>query len=89
MRLLRSNLGRRRTLTAAEHCFQLSALTSDKISQNFSCICGNFPYINLCELTSARFLEIESTRMLASDPAPLAAAESESFEEEAIAIGNS
>jgi hypothetical protein len=66
-----------------------AAYLRHKISQKSSCICGNFPYINLCELTSARFLEIESTRMLASDPAALAAAESESFEEEAIAIGNS
>jgi hypothetical protein len=64
-------------------------LTFDKNSQKSSCICGNFPYIKFCELTPARFLEIESTRMLASDPATLAAAESESFKEEAIAIGNS
>jgi hypothetical protein len=68
---------------------KLPPLTSNQKSQKSSCICGNFPYIKFCELTSARFLEIECTRKLASDPDTLAAAESESFEEEAIAIGNS
>src|ERR1700751_192411 len=64
-------------------------LASDKKSQKSSCICGNFPYIKSCELTSARFLESKAPEGSQAYQAPLGAAESESFKEEAIAIGNS
>src|SRR5262245_37887038 len=46
-----------------------------KLSQLFSCICGNFPYIKFCELTSAEFSESENRKARSAQPALAPSAE--------------